>query len=59
MSTPQSEVKYPDAKKHLYISIVKSVLRIAAGAVLICGAFVWAGALFIAAEVLGIIEELV
>jgi hypothetical protein len=55
------------SKKHFYISLVKSAVRIAAG-----GAFVWAGfaleipffpiivggALLIAAEVLGILEEL-
>ena len=55
------------SKKHFYISMVKSVVRIAAG-----GAFVWAGysleipfvpfilggALLIVAEVLGIAEEL-
>lgn len=53
------DIKYPDAKKHLYVSIAKSVLRIAAGTVLCFGLLVWAGALLIAAEVLGIVEELV
>ena len=48
----------PDPKLHLYISLVKSVIRIAAGAALITGHFVWAGVLLIAAEVLGIAEEL-
>jgi len=46
------------SKKHFYISLAKSAVRIAAGAVLITGNFVVAGALLIAAEVLGIVEEL-
>ena len=46
------------SKKHFYISLVKSAVRIAAGIVLITGNFVVAGALLIAAEVLGIAEEL-
>lgn len=48
----------PDPKLHLYISLVKSVIRIAAGAALITGHIAWAGGLLIAAEVLGIAEEL-
>ena len=54
-----SVTKYPDAKKHLYVSIVKSFLRIGAGGVLFFGLLPWAGVLLIAAEVLGIVEELV
>jgi|TARA_B110000908_G_scaffold64756_1_gene78711 hypothetical protein len=46
------------SKKHFYISLAKSAVRIAAGVVLITGNFVVAGALLIAAEVLGILEEL-
>ena len=46
------------SKKHFYISLVKSVVRIAAGVLLIRGNFVGAGALLIAAELLGILEEL-
>ena len=46
------------SKKHFYISLVKSVVRIAAGAFLIAGNFVAAGALLIGAEILGIAEEL-
>jgi len=46
------------SKKHFYISLVKSVVRIAAGAFLISGNFVAAGALIIGAEILGILEEL-
>lgn len=45
-------------KFHFYVSLVKSVLRIAAGSFLIMGSFVVAGALFIVAEILGIVEEL-
>ena len=47
------------SKGHFYVSIVKSAVRIAAGATLIMGAFVATGALIILAEVLGIVEELV
>lgn len=46
------------SKKHFYISLVKSVVRIGAGAVLITGNIVVAGALIIIAELLGIAEEL-
>jgi hypothetical protein len=47
------------SKGHFYVSIVKSAVRIAAGAALIMGAFVVTGALIIVAEILGIVEELV
>ena len=47
------------SKGHFYVSLVKSGLRIVAGAVLIGGSLYWAGAFIIAAEVLGIVEELV
>jgi hypothetical protein len=43
---------------HFYISIVKSVIRIGAGGFLISGNLIVGGALLIAAEVLGIVEEL-
>ena len=46
------------SKKHFYISLVKSAVRIAAGAVLITGNLILAGALLIGAELLGIAEEL-
>jgi hypothetical protein len=46
------------SKAHFYISLVKSAIRIAAGAVLFTGNFAIAGALLIAAEVLGVAEEL-
>lgn len=47
------------SRGHFYVSLVKSALRIVAGAVLIGGNLYWAGALIITAEVLGILEELV
>jgi hypothetical protein len=54
------EVQPKDTSKgHFYVSLVKSGLRIIAGAVLIAGNLYWAGALIIAAEVLGIVEEIV
>ena len=43
---------------HFRISLVKSVLRICAGGYLILGEISVAGGLLIAAEVLGIVEEL-
>jgi hypothetical protein len=43
---------------HFYISLVKSGLRFGAGFSLIFGSIPAAGALFILAEVLGIVEEL-
>jgi hypothetical protein len=47
------------SRGHFYVSIIKSVTRIHAGGALIVGMFVTAGILFILAEVLGIVEELV
>ena len=44
---------------HFYASLAKSVIRIVAGACVIIGNFPIAGALIIAAEVLGIVEEVV
>lgn len=49
----------PDPQLHLYISVIKSGLRIAAGIALFCIMLKSAAVLFILAEVLGIIEELV
>lgn len=46
-------------KGHFYVSLVKSVLRIAAGVFLITGNLLLAGSLFIVAEGLGIVEEIV
>lgn len=47
------------SKGHFYVSVCKSAVRIAAGAALIMGAFAVCGWLFILAEVLGIVEEVV
>jgi uncharacterized Zn-binding protein involved in type VI secretion len=47
------------SKGHFYVSLVKSTVRIAAGAALIMGSLVVCGALLILAEMLGIVEELV
>lgn len=52
------------SKGHFYVSIIKSVLRILACVTLIAGGivpltFYMTGGLLIAAEVLGIVEELV
>tara|TARA_Y100000389_G_scaffold143628_1_gene141907 strand:+ start:1205 stop:1366 length:162 start_codon:yes stop_codon:yes gene_type:complete len=46
------------SKKHFYISMVKSAVRIMAGVALIVGNLVLTGVLLIAAEVLGVLEEL-
>jgi hypothetical protein len=46
------------SKKHFYISLVKSVVRIVAGVFLVMGNVVLAGFFLIAAEGLGILEEL-
>jgi hypothetical protein len=53
------EYRHPDPIKHKYISFTKSGIRIVAGACLVSGNFVFAGAGFILAEILGIVEELV
>ena len=47
------------SKGHFYVSLAKSVLRIMAGTSLIMVGFPEAGWLLIAAEVLGIVEEIV
>jgi hypothetical protein len=47
------------SKGHFYVSLVKSGLRIVAGTYLFMGNFVIAGLLLIAAEVLGILEEVI
>jgi hypothetical protein len=44
---------------HLNVSLVKSLVRIAAGFALIDLSFITAGVLFIVAEILGVAEELV
>jgi len=52
------QVKESKTNWHFRISLVKSVLRMCAGVYLIMGDLVLAGSLLIAAEVLGIVEEL-
>jgi len=54
-----NENHIPDPKWHKYISFVKSLLRIGAGITLIKMLIVPAGILFVLAEILGILEELV
>jgi hypothetical protein len=50
--------KQPDPQIHLAISLIKSFIRIAAGIALIKIGIILPGGLLIAAEVLGILEEL-
>lgn len=50
--------KYPDAKKHQIISFVKSGLRIA-GLVGLSVSVIGGVAAIVAAEIIGIVEELV
>lgn len=47
------------SKGHFYVSVVKSGIRIGAGAALIYTGLTLIGTLFILAEVLGIVEEVV
>ena len=47
------------SKRHFYVSLVKSIIRIGAGCWLMQGNLLMAGVCFILAEVLGIVEELV
>ena len=51
--------KIPDPKIHKQISLIKSVVRIAAGIVFCYGEIALGGFLLIIAEMLGIAEELV
>jgi hypothetical protein len=54
------EIQSKDPSRgHFYVSLVKSVVRIGAGACLMAG-FIWfAGFMLIFAELLGIVEEIV
>lgn len=52
-------MQQPDPKLHQLISFAKSGLRILAGGFLCASMLVSAGVLFILAELLGILEELV
>lgn len=58
---PMIDIQPKDTSKgHFYVSLAKSAIRIAAGIALIWPeSIVLAGAFLIAAEILGIIEELV
>lgn len=47
-----------NSRKHFYVSLAKSAVRIVAGVFLIQGNLVLAGLFLIAAEGLGIVEEL-
>ena len=51
--------RYPHPKLHQQISFLKSLFRIGAGIFMCTQMFVSSGALFVIAELLGIIEELV
>ena len=54
------EVQPKDTSKgHFYVSLVKSGVRVLAGANLMVGNFYACGLLIIIAEVLGVVEELV
>lgn len=54
------EIQTKDTSKgHFYTSLAKSGFRMFAGANLVFGNLMIAGVLFIVAEVLGIVEELV
>ena len=55
-------MKHPDPKKHLQLSIVKSAIRIVGAIALMCLGNIWlivAGSCLLAAEIVGIAEELV
>lgn len=47
------------SRRHFYVSVCKSAVRIAAGAALIIGSLAVCGWLLILAEILGIVEEVV
>jgi hypothetical protein len=54
------EIQPKDTSRgHFYVSIAKSFVRIFAGIALIDGSLIIAGLGFIAAELLGIVEEMV
>lgn len=52
--------QYPDAKKHLIASVVKSVIRIAGYGLLFLVPYAWpAAVVLIASEIVGLVEEFV
>jgi hypothetical protein len=57
---PMLNIQPKDTSKgHFYVSLVKSIIRVGAGTALIMGSFAIAGGLFIVAEFLGVLEEVV
>ena len=52
-------MNHPNPKLHLYVSLLKSAVRIAAAMSLVTSDFIVSGTMFLAAEILGIMEELV
>jgi hypothetical protein len=52
-------MKTPNPEWHFKLSIIKSVLRIIAGAAFIKGNIVAGGLLLILAEIIGIVEEII
>ena len=52
-------MKRPSAEKHFIVSLVKSLTRIIGCGLLIGGLIPHAGIVFLIAEILGIVEELV
>jgi glycosyltransferase A (GT-A) superfamily protein (DUF2064 family) len=53
------KTQIPDPEKHLKLSLIKSAFRVLAGVSIVLGLVVIGGALLIAAEIIGIAEELV
>ena len=51
--------KIPDPMNHFRISMIKSIVRIAAGLSLCFGMFIVCGTMLIIAEILGVVEEIV
>lgn len=43
---------------HFWMSMIKSFIRMSAAMYLMKSSFFWAGALFIVAEILGVLEEI-
>ena len=57
---PMLNIQPKDTSKgHFYVSLVKSIIRVGAGIALIMSSFAIAGGLFIVAEFLGVLEEVV
>jgi hypothetical protein len=55
----KNKQQIPDPEKHLKLSIIKSAVRVLAGASIVIGMVVIGGALLIVAEIIGVAEELV